>query len=83
MADPIPFVRPVDLSGRGPFVLPKMQAVMSVGEGSWDTPIVRLQTEQGAEVRIPLTAEALVALHALTQGWLGLPQNPLNSLERP
>ena len=70
--------RIIDLSGLGPFQLPTMQSVVSAGEGSWETPILRLQTERGAEVVIPIHADAMFQLRGLAQAGCMLPQNPAN-----
>jgi hypothetical protein len=68
----------VPLSGPGPFQLPKMRSVSSIDGGSWDTPALQLETEQGEEVWIPIAAEAMRTLRDLVQVWCFLPQNPLN-----
>jgi hypothetical protein len=77
MAGIVPFVRPVPLSGPGPFQLPKMRSAVSAGEGTWETPILRLETEQGEEVWIPMSPKAMRTLCDLAQAWCMLPQNPL------
>ena len=74
----VPFVRPVALQGPGPFQLPAMKDVKSLGEGTWDQPLLRYETEQGEEVWIPLAAAAVVALRDLADAWLMNPLNPIN-----
>ena len=69
----------VHLSGQGPFELPKMRSVLSFGEGTRDTPVLRLGTERGEEVWIPIPADQVWALSQFAQAWLALPQNPLNT----
>ena len=77
-ADLVPFVRPVELRGSGPFQLPPMKAAVGFGEGTWDQPLLRLQTEQGEEVWIPVAKEAVLLLRTFADAWLAMPQNPIN-----
>ena len=68
----------VRLRGPGPFQLPAMRSVVSLGEGTWDSPSLRLETQQGAEVWIPLEPAAVEMLYQLVLAWRRHPQNPLN-----
>jgi hypothetical protein len=73
--------RLVDLRGPGPFELPRMRSVVGIDGGTWETPLLRLETMQGEEVCIPISANAMVTLAELAQTWCLLPQNPLNPRE--
>ncbi|MGH7249187.1 MAG: hypothetical protein ACREH9_13890 [Pseudomonadota bacterium] len=74
-----PFAQPVTLRGKGPFQLPRMKAVLSFGIESWEWewPVLRFETLHGAQVLVPLAAEAVNALKIDLQNWLKLPNNPV------
>lgn len=75
----IPFAKAVELTGRGPFQLPKMRGAVSFGGATWDWPVLRLETIQGETVLVPLAAEAINALRLDIRRWLRDPENPLNN----
>ena len=75
----VPFARPISLSGKGPFRLPRMKAVVSFGDGPWEWPIIRFQTVEGEEVIVPFAAEAVNALKIDIQAWLRQPGNPVGT----
>jgi hypothetical protein len=66
------------LEGSGPFRLPTVASVVSLDGGIKDNPVLRLRTEQGPEVWLPLEASALATLLQLAGAWRMHPQNPLN-----
>lgn len=75
---PLPFAKSVELTGKGPFQLPRMKGVLSFGGTSWDWPVLRLETVNGDAVLVPLAAEAVNALRLDVQEWLRNPNNPLS-----
>ena len=72
----VPFAQHVRLRGRGPFHLPRMKGVLSIGEKSWPWPLLRFESEQGEEVWVPLAAEAVQSLKLYLEAWQRLPDNP-------
>lgn len=77
--EPIPFAKTVELTGKGPFQLPKMRGVLSFGGAAWDWPVLRLETVQGETVLIPIAAEAVNVLRLDVREWLRDSKNPLNN----
>jgi len=72
----VPFAQHVRLRGRGPFQLPRMKGILSIGEKSWPWPLLRFESEQGEEVWVPLAAEAVQSLKLYLEAWQRLPDNP-------